>query len=67
MAEALAVGTALLVPQFEPADPLPVAGWVLLPPQRGVGGWRSCEGYLAWCRSQRLKDVACLFAYFGTL
>ena len=38
MAEALAVGTALLVPQFEPADPLPVAGWVLLPPQRGVGG-----------------------------
>jgi hypothetical protein len=33
----------LLVPQFEPADPLPVAGWVLLPPQRGVGGWRSCE------------------------
>ena len=30
--------TALLVPQVEPGDPLPVGGWVLLPPQRGVGG-----------------------------
>jgi hypothetical protein len=58
---------ALLVPQVEPGDPLPVGGWVLLPPQRGVGGGRSCEGYLAWCRSQNFKDVASLLAYFGTL
>jgi len=30
-------GMALLVPQVEPGDQLPVGGWVLLPPQRGVG------------------------------
>jgi LysM repeat protein len=38
VADALAVGMPLLVPQVEPGDPLPVGGWVLLPPQRGVGG-----------------------------
>jgi len=38
VADALAVGRPLLVPQVEPGDPLPVGGWVLLPPQRGVGG-----------------------------
>jgi LysM repeat protein len=38
VADALAVGMHLLVPQVEPDDPLPVGGWVLLPPQRGVGG-----------------------------
>lgn len=64
---ALPTGIALLVPQAEPDNPLLVGGWVLLPPQRGWVVWRSCEGYLAWCRSQSLKDVACLLAYFGTL
>ena len=29
---------ALLLPQVEPGDLLPLGGWVLLPPQRGVGG-----------------------------
>ena len=38
VAHALAVGLPLLVPQVEPGDPLPLEGWVLLPPQRGVGG-----------------------------
>ena len=38
MADALAVGTALLVPQVEAGDALPVGGWMLLPPPRGVGG-----------------------------
>ena len=38
VADALAVGMALLVPKVEPGDLLPVGGWVLLPPQRGVGG-----------------------------
>ena len=38
VADELAVGLPLLVPQVEPGDPLPVGGWVLLPPQRGVGG-----------------------------
>jgi len=38
VADALAVGLPLLVPQVEPGDPLPIGGWVLLPPQRGVGG-----------------------------
>ena len=38
VADALAVGLPLQVPQVEPGDPLPVGGWVLLPPQRGVGG-----------------------------
>lgn len=38
VADALAVGLPLLVPQVEPGDPLPEGGWVLLPPQRGVGG-----------------------------
>ena len=40
VAYALAVGLPLplLVPLVEPGDPLPVGGWVLLPPQRGVGG-----------------------------
>jgi len=38
VADALAVGLPLLVPQVEPGDPLPVGGWVLLPPQQGVGG-----------------------------
>ena len=38
VADALAVGMALLVPQVEAGDPLPVGGWVLLPPMRGVGG-----------------------------
>lgn len=28
----------LLVPQVEPVDPLPVGGWVLLQPHRGVIG-----------------------------
>ena len=32
-------GMALLVPQVEPGDLLSVGGWVLLPPQRGVGGF----------------------------
>jgi len=31
-------GMPLLLPQVEPSDLLPVGGWVLLPPQRGVGG-----------------------------
>ncbi len=38
VADALAVGMELLVPQVEPGDSLPVGGWVLVPPQRGVGG-----------------------------
>jgi len=38
VADALAVGLPLLVPQVEPGDPLTVGSWVLLPPQRGVGG-----------------------------
>ena len=38
VADALAVGLPLLVPQVEPGDPLPIGGWVMLPPQRGVGG-----------------------------
>ena len=38
VADDLAVGLPLLVPQVEPGDPLPVGGWVLLPPHRGVGG-----------------------------
>jgi len=38
VAAALPQGMALLVPLVEPGDPLPVGGWVLLPPQRGVGG-----------------------------
>ena len=38
VANALAVGLPLLVPQVEPGDSLPVGGWVLLPPQRGMGG-----------------------------
>ena len=38
VADALAVGMALQVPQVEPGDLLPIGGWVLLPPQRGVGG-----------------------------
>ena len=38
VADALAVGLPLLVPHVEPADPLPLEGWVMLPPQRGVGG-----------------------------
>ena len=38
VADALAVGLPLLVPQVEPGDLLPQGGWVLLPPQRGVGG-----------------------------
>ena len=38
VADALAVGLPLLVPQVEPGDPVPIGGWVLLPPQRGVGG-----------------------------
>ena len=37
VADELAVGLPLLVPQVEPGDPLPEGGWVLLPP-RGVGG-----------------------------
>ena len=37
VADALALGLPLLVPQVEPGDPLPEGGWVLLPP-RGVGG-----------------------------
>jgi hypothetical protein len=38
VADALAVGMALQVPQVEPGDLLLLGGWVLLPPQRGVGG-----------------------------
>ncbi len=38
VAYALAVGLPLLVPLVEPGDPLPVGGWVLVPPQRGAGG-----------------------------
>ena len=38
VADELAVGLPLLVPKVEPGDLLPVGGWVLLPPQRGVGG-----------------------------
>ena len=38
VADALAVGLPLLVPKVEPGDLLPVGGWVLLPPQRGLGG-----------------------------
>ena len=37
VADALAVGLPLIVPQVEPGDPLRVGGWVLLPPQRGLG------------------------------
>ena len=33
-----AIGMALLVPQVEPGDALPLGGCLLLPPQRGVGG-----------------------------
>ena len=39
VADELAVGLHLLVPQVEPGDPLQVGGWVLLPPQRAVGGF----------------------------
>lgn len=38
VADGLAVGMELLVPQVEPVDPLPVGGWVLLQPHRGVIG-----------------------------
>ena len=38
VADALAVGLPLLVSKVEPGDGLPVGGWLLLPPQRGVGG-----------------------------
>jgi LysM repeat protein len=38
VADALTVGLPLLVPQVEPGALLPLGGWVLLPPQRGVGG-----------------------------
>ena len=38
VADALVVGMALQVPQVEPGDLLLLGGWVLLPPQRGVGG-----------------------------
>jgi LysM repeat protein len=38
VADSLAVGLSLLVPQVEPGNPLPVGCWVMLPPQRGVGG-----------------------------
>jgi hypothetical protein len=38
VADSLAVGLPLLVPQVEPGDLLPMGGWVLLTPQRGVGG-----------------------------
>jgi len=38
VADALAVGLPLLVPQVEPGDLLPQGGWVLLPQQQGVGG-----------------------------
>ena len=38
VADSLAVGLPLLVPKVEPGDLLPQGGWVLLPPQRGVGG-----------------------------
>ena len=38
VAESLAVGLPLLVPQIEPGDLLPVGGLLLLPPQRGAGG-----------------------------
>ena len=33
-----AIGLALLLPQVEPGDALPLGGCLLLPPQRGVGG-----------------------------
>jgi len=39
VADVLAVGMALQVPQLEPGDLLPLGGWVLLPPHRGVGGF----------------------------
>ena len=35
VADALAVGMPLLVPQVEPGDPLPVGGWVFSSP---IGG-----------------------------
>ena len=38
VADSLAVGLPFLVPKVEPDDPLQVGGWVMLPPQRGVGG-----------------------------
>jgi LysM repeat protein len=38
VADELAVGLPLLVPKVEPGDVLPLGGWVLLPPQRVVGG-----------------------------
>ena len=38
VADALAVGLPLLVPQVEPTDPLPLGDWVLLPPKQGLGG-----------------------------
>ena len=38
VADSLAVGLPFLVPKVEPDDLLPLGGWVLLPPQRGVGG-----------------------------
>ena len=38
VADSLAVGLPLLVPQVETGDLLPLGGWVLLTPQRGVGG-----------------------------
>jgi len=38
VADALAVGLPLLVPQVEPGDLLPVGGLLLLPPQRWAGG-----------------------------
>ena len=38
VADALAVGLPLLVPEVEPGDRLPLGGWVMLPPQREVGG-----------------------------
>jgi len=38
VAAALPPGMALLLPQVEPGDLLLLGGWVLLPPQRGVGG-----------------------------
>jgi len=38
VADELAVSLPLLVPKVEPGDVLPLGGWVLLPPQRVVGG-----------------------------
>ena len=38
VADALAVGLPVLVPEVEPGDRLPLGGWVMLPPQREVGG-----------------------------